>query len=267
MAKINFSNTGGFPFKQYTLNKMQESMFDLFNSILNFIRVNETTGKFIISGCIASSGTISPGWMYIDGDLIKFEGASGNDDTKFLKAVTAESVAFKNGENKPVYYTAVVQIDSSGTKLSDFTRLYPVFDENYNHTDENFTTALLDKLNGIEAEAQKNVIPDFEEDDPESPKYIENKPNFLKVLKVGSANLGAIGSDTTTVINFDAISTNNYMVLGNIESINTYGNRSQDIVVWCSADHRTTRFDLMILDIINTGVRNIKFHYTLIELP
>lgn len=123
MKKIVLTESGGFPLKQYTLDKMQMSYFELFYSMLNFLGINETTGKYIIKGCEVSAGVISAGWLFIDGELVKFEGAAGNATTKLEKVVTAETAAFKNGQNKPVYITSAVQITTTGTPLSEFTRI------------------------------------------------------------------------------------------------------------------------------------------------
>lgn len=123
MKKIVLTESGGFPLKQYTLDKMQMSYFELFYSMLNFLGINETVGKYIIKGCEVSAGVISAGWLFIDGELVKFEGAAGNATTKLEKVVTAETAAFKNGQNKPVYITSAVQITTTGTPLSEFTRI------------------------------------------------------------------------------------------------------------------------------------------------
>ena len=123
MKTIRTDQTGGAPLKQKMISKIQESYFELFFSMLNFLGVNESSGHFIINGCEAISGNITPGWMFINGDLVKFSGTTGDENTKFIKAITAETVGFANGENKPLYYTSVVQVDPSGTKLSDFIKI------------------------------------------------------------------------------------------------------------------------------------------------
>lgn len=147
MKKIVLTESGGFPLKQYTLDKMQQSYFELFFSMLNFLGINENTGKYIIKGCEVSAGVISAGWLFIDGELVKFDGAAGDATTKLEKVVTAETAAFKNGQNKPVYITSAVQITTTGTPLSEFTRITQivplpegiVIDPNYSTITERLT--------------------------------------------------------------------------------------------------------------------------------
>ena len=126
MKSIKTDNTGGMPLKQYTLQKLQESYFELFYSMISYLGINRTTGKYIISGCEIVGADITAGWMFIDGDLVYFAGSIGDATTKFKKAITAETAAFKSGENKPLYYTSVVQIDPTGTLITDFVRVNPI---------------------------------------------------------------------------------------------------------------------------------------------
>lgn len=259
MNIIDFTKTGGYRFEQPTLAKMQESTFWVLKTFLGFAKVPDV-GNFIISGCEISGENITEGIMYIDGEICPFVETAGTAETKIKKLVRLDALSFENGTAPLVWRNTTAVVDEAGVVFSEFVRI------NLIYTDNNFSNALLEKLNGIEAQAQKNVIPDFAQTNPAHPKYIENKPTILNVLRQATANLGSVGSNTTTTISFAALPTNNYMVMGSIESLNTVGNRAQDVVVWCSADHQTTSFDFMILDVVNIGVRNIKFHYIIIAL-
>lgn len=65
------------------------------------------------------------------------------------------------------------------TKTSDLTNDSDfVSDANYVHTDNNFTTALKNKLNGIEAGAEANVQSDWNVADNSSDAFIKNKPSI-----------------------------------------------------------------------------------------
>lgn len=65
------------------------------------------------------------------------------------------------------------------TKTSDLTNDSNfVSDANYVHTDNNFTTTLKNKLNGIAAGAEVNVQSDWNETDTSSDAYIKNKPTI-----------------------------------------------------------------------------------------
>ena len=86
--------------------------------------------------------------------------------------------------NKPTIPAAQVNADwnsSSGVSqiLNKPTNL--VQDANYTHTDNNFTAALKDKLDGIETGAQVNVQADWNESDSSDPSYIANKPTIPTV--------------------------------------------------------------------------------------
>lgn len=56
---------------------------------------------------------------------------------------------------------------------------YAVFDENYVHTDENYTGEEKNKLSGIENGAEVNVQSDWEENDEDSDSFIRNKPDVV----------------------------------------------------------------------------------------
>lgn len=57
-----------------------------------------------------------------------------------------------------------------------------VHDPNYVHTDYNFSLTYVNKIDGIETGAQKNVQSDWLEDDPTSDAYILHKPNIPSAL-------------------------------------------------------------------------------------
>ena len=71
-------------------------------------------------------------------------------------------------------------------ELSDQTYVKPsdipenlVQDADYVHTDNNFTSSLKSKLDGVEAGAEVNVQPDWSESSSSSDAFIKNKPPNL----------------------------------------------------------------------------------------
>ena len=56
-------------------------------------------------------------------------------------------------------------------------------DQNYVHTDNNFTDEDVEKLNGIEVGAEVNVQPDWDQTDSSADDYIKNKPNIVKNVR------------------------------------------------------------------------------------
>lgn len=157
MKTIRTDQTGGMPLKQYTIKKIQEGYFELFYSMLDFLGINRETGNYIITGCKVVGANITPGWMFVNGDLLYFEGAAGTSATKFLKVINSESAAFKNGQNKPLYYTSSIQINDTGVALSDFVTINQiitlpegiVIDPNYGGSEP----SLLERLEKLEVMA------------------------------------------------------------------------------------------------------------------
>ena len=73
----------------------------------------------------------------------------------------------------------------------DFIKNKPqnlVQDASYVHTDNNFTTTLKDKLDGIASGAEVNVQADWNESNSASDAYIQNKPTINTVPTVTSAD-------------------------------------------------------------------------------
>ena len=133
-------------------------------------------------------------------------------------ATVATSGSYDDLSDKPSIPAAQVQSDWNQTNSSavDYIKNKPanlVQDANYVHTDNNFTDNDKDKLDGIEAGAEKNVqadwnqsnssaddyiknkptIPqqvqsDWTESDSADPSYIQNKPNLATVATSGSYN-------------------------------------------------------------------------------
>ena len=78
------------------------------------------------------------------------------------------------------------------TNDSDF-----ISDSSYVHTDNNFTTTLKNKLDGIAAGAEVNVQADWNETDSTSDAYIKNKPSIPEGASAGTT-VTAVG--TTAVV-------------------------------------------------------------------
>ena len=99
---------------------------------------------------------------------------------------------------------AQVQADwSEADSLAvDFIKNKPanlVQDASYVHTDNNFTTALKDKLDGIASGAEVNVQADWEEADSNADSYIKNKPT------IPSVPVQDVEVDGTSVVNASGV--------------------------------------------------------------
>ena len=93
------------------------------------------------------------------------------NDLNFVEETDLADVAFSGA------YADLTGTPSIPTKTSDLTNNSDfVSDANYVHTDNNFTTVLKDKLNGIATGAEVNVQSDWNITDTSSDAFIKNKP-------------------------------------------------------------------------------------------
>lgn len=118
-------------------------------------------------------------------DKVSGKGLSTNDFTNTLKnkldgIATGAQVNVIEGVNvngSAVTPTNKIVNLTIPTKLTDLTNDGNfVTDANYVHTDNNFTTTLKNKLNGIAAGAEVNVQSDWSVTSTSSDAYIKNKP-------------------------------------------------------------------------------------------
>lgn len=225
MKTINFDYTGGFPLEQPVLKRMQSATLLVLEALVKQLGCADT-GNYILSGCNVSGANITPGIMYIDGELCPFAGAVGDATTKIKKQTNTLTAPFENGTNPPVFIETVAVVNAAGTELQNFARFFYVQDANYVHTDNNFTAALLAKLNGIESGAEQNVQADWDVVNPLSDAYIKNKPSFLKVLYKNFAVLGDIIPSDITINLPVTLPTSNYTVYVSFESTATNAGNS-----------------------------------------
>ena len=93
------------------------------------------------------------------------------NDLNFVEETDLADVAFSGA------YADIAGTPYIPTKTSDLTNDSDfVSDANYVHTDNNFTTVLKDKLNGIATGAEVNVQSDWNITDTTSDAFIKNKP-------------------------------------------------------------------------------------------
>ena len=224
MKTINFDYTGGFPLEQPVLKRMQSATLLVLEALVKQLGCADT-GNYILSGCNISGANITPGIMYIDGELCPFAGAVGDATTKIKKQTNTLTAPFENGTNPPVFIETVAVVNAAGTELQNFTRFFYVQDANYVHTDINFTAALLAKLNGIEAGAEVNVQADWNVVNPLSDAFIKNKPTgiFTRIERVTLSTLTDIDGSVNVTIPIPDMVTSDYFVVVSIETNSTSG--------------------------------------------
>ena len=153
MNTINTEHNAGYPFDVAFLAFMQNS-YRLFNSLGSM-----AGNKAIISGCEEIGNTITPGTVFINGELFPFEGGA-KDDTVFIKEVTNE-VTFDDGFLRPLENIRTAAFGRSTQentfKWEDFQRVSNLQDLGKNKTDNTETKKLLDRIEKLEK--QKQAVP------------------------------------------------------------------------------------------------------------
>jgi hypothetical protein len=231
-------------------------------------------GNYIISGCTIVGANITPGVLYIDGEICSFEGAAGTLETLIKKQAVITNLPFKSGANLPVFRTTNAIVDPAGMALSAFVRIPTVkelvwanigdipsdlvHDAGYVHTDVNFTAALKAKLDTL-------APPDWGLTDPEIPGYITGKPegNILTYLHKATFSFGDVsGTEANLTVTFADVGTTNYMVLGSLVSNDS--NWTVDNDVFFTIKSKTaTSFNLLLHE-VDSLAQNLAFDYILI---
>ena len=115
--------------------------------------------KVIISGCEEIGNTISPGAVYINGELLPFEGGA-KDDTVIIKEETNE-VTFDDGFLRPLEIIRTAAFGRSTPEKTynweDFKRVYNLQYLGENKTDNTETEKLLKRIEKLEK--QKQAVP------------------------------------------------------------------------------------------------------------
>lgn len=153
MNSIYTEHNAGYPFDVAFLAFMQNS-YRLFNS-LGCMAGN----KAIISGCEERGNTISPGTVFINGELFPFEGGA-KGDTVIIKEETNE-VTFDDGFLRPLETIRTAAFGRSTPEKTynweDFQRITNLQDLGNNKTDNTETKKLLERIEKLEK--QKQAVP------------------------------------------------------------------------------------------------------------
>lgn len=141
---------------------------------------------------------------YSAGSGLNLSGTEFSVDTSVIQPkLTAGSNIVIEGNT--ISATAEPQLQANWTESDNQSVQYIqnkpqnlVQDASYVHTDNNFTTALKDKLDGIAAGAEVNVQASWTESNSSSDAYIQNKP-VEKSLVAGSNITITTGSNNVTI--------------------------------------------------------------------
>ena len=153
MNTINTEHNAGYPFDVAFLAFMQNS-YSLFNSLGSM-----AGNKAIISGCEEIGNTITPGTVFINGELFPFEGGA-KGDTVIIKEETNE-VTFDDGFLRPLENIRTAAFGRSTPEKTynweDFKRVYNLQYLGENKTDNTETEKLLKRIEKLEK--QKQAVP------------------------------------------------------------------------------------------------------------
>lgn len=153
MNTINTEHNAGYPFDVAFLAFMQNS-YRLFNSLGSM-----AGNKAIISGCEEVGNTITPGTVFINGELFPFEGGA-KGDTVIIKEETNE-VTFEDGFLRPLETIRTAAFGRSVPEKTfnweGFKRVYNLQYLGENKTDNTETEKLLKRIEKLEK--QKQAVP------------------------------------------------------------------------------------------------------------
>ena len=148
----------------------------------------QVNGTSVVSNGVASvtvPAQVQSDWSQSDSAAIDYI------KNKPSLSTVATSGSYNDLTDKPSIPAAPVQSnwnESDNTSLA-YIQNKPanlVQDASYVHTDNNFTTTLKDKLDGIASGAEVNVQANWTESNSASDSYIQNKPNLATVATTGA---------------------------------------------------------------------------------
>lgn len=153
MNTINTEHNAGYPFDVAFLAFMQNS-YCLFNSLGNM-----AGNKAIISGCEEIGNTITPGTVFINGELFPFEGGA-KGDTVIIKEETNE-VTFDDGFLRPLENIRTVTFGRSTPQKTfnweDFKRVNNLQELGKNKAENKALEELKDEVEKLKK--QKQAVP------------------------------------------------------------------------------------------------------------
>jgi len=116
--RIDFTNLGGNPLDQQSLELMQSSYRDVFGGLAAMIG-----DKVIISGVVVTGGNVSDGWITYGGEIIPFIGWPEGAGV-VVQEVATYSPTFEDGNQHDVEFVKTATIGSPATfNFSDLSSL------------------------------------------------------------------------------------------------------------------------------------------------
>jgi hypothetical protein len=260
MNKINFNQSVGFPLETEILDEMQKAWTVL--NALGAIAGNLT----IISGCSVAGVTAGNGVVYIDGEVLAFQGGIVQDHVIIVENI--QSREFEDTNSREVIFTRYATFGTATPQWlwTDFKR--PIETKTLEATLQTINTSLntiVTKLNTIDEHAKVQLQSDFNQTDDTKKDYIKNLPEFVNYLAKGVATLeDPLTDNSIRTITFPNVGTNNYMVIGSMVSTGSNYDLDND-VIWMVREKTNTSFKITLRE-VNGAVQSLNFEYMLIPL-
>jgi len=144
MDTINFVQTGGFPVKAERLQEMQ-------TAYTPFNKFGDLAGNLtIVSGCTVNGINVTDGFVYINGELLKFKGGFVTENVIIIQ--NGSNKEFENGEIKTVHFERYVTFGTNPDNQwawVDFKRPFPTKD---------IPSDLLSQLEKIDQKAAQTAL-------------------------------------------------------------------------------------------------------------
>ncbi len=107
--RADFSNLGGFPLEQDTLDFMQQSYRGALAAMASLCG-----SKSILYGVELVAGNYTNGWIAYNGELIPFIGAVAATDVVITETPAVTQADFEDGTSRDVYFTKTATCGSTG---------------------------------------------------------------------------------------------------------------------------------------------------------
>lgn len=185
MNRIDYNQTGGFPLSTQILDAAQEA-YKTFNQY-GYLAGNNMV---IITGCEpAAGGTVTDGFVAINGELLPFVGTTATADVIIVE--TPDSRGFENGDVKPVIYERYATFGSGEVSYpwADFRRPMTLF-------------ALEDRLTQLEKAVPVGLVAIWDRPADEIPigwiEHADLQGRTPVGHKTGDLNFGSLGGNLGT---------------------------------------------------------------------
>jgi hypothetical protein len=265
----------GFPGTNQTWRFIQDAWREPLNALALL-----AGDKTVVTGCIVAGGSMGNGYIVLNGEILPFQAGAIGENITMIKDIInvdydVDIDSDGNLDNLPAYESRYLRFGSDGENTfpySELKRLQTIQQlSDYQLPDYltapiyvAFTTALLNKLNGIEAGAQVNVQSNWNVTNPLSMAFIVGKPNIINVLGQGNYFIGDISSGTYTVPIELSEATNEYDVFPTFVTTAANSHNSATFHHWAIHSKTTTSFKIHINE-IGAYAQSIDMSYLIVK--